>query len=366
MNERMKMVYALYDEGKTREEISKILNEDKRYIKLVLAPKFMEDQKRITQNQKEKEKREKAVCELIKVKNNFSEVAKELNLSVGSNTYLEFKKIAKKYGLDTTHFNRKRKSNQHKNSLKEEDIFKKESLISSSRISGYLFKFGIKEMVCERCGRVEWEGEPIPLQVHHIDGDRTNNSIENLQILCPNCHALTDNYCGKNAKKRTAKEIIKEAEENLSKKICKERAKEKKITEQLETIKNSGIDFQKWGWVKKAGELVGMTQLHVREFLMKNDPDFYATCYTKEKAIEAAKRRKDSQIKKKEEDKEKIINRKKIIVEAGIDTSERGWLTKLSKSTGINRQTLMDFIKKYMPEMLKTVGESSNLSTPAT
>lgn len=74
---------------------------------------------------------------------------------------------------------------------------------------------------------------------------------------------------------------------------------------------------------------------------------------------------KIAKLKKKEEDKEKIINRKKIIVEAGIDTSERGWLTKLSKSTGINRQTLMDFIKKYMPEMLKTVGESSNLSTPA-
>jgi len=365
MNERMKKVYALYDEGKTREEISKILNEDKRYIKLVLAPKFMEAQKRITQNQKEKEKREKAVCELIKVKNNFSEVAKELNLSVGSNTYLEFKKIAKKYGLDTTHFNRNRKSNQYKNSLKEEDIFKKESLIASSRISRYLFKFGIKERVCERCGRVEWEGEPIPLQVHHIDGDRTNNSVENLQILCPNCHALTDNYCGKNAKKRTAKEIIKETEEKLNKKICKERAKKKKITEQLETIKNSGIDFQKWGWVKKAGELVGMTQLHVREFLLKNDPDFYATCYTKEKAIEATKKKKSESEEKKVENQQKIEERKKTIASFKIETNKRGWLAELSQKTGINRQTLMDFIKKYMPEMLKSEDEVSITSTPA-
>ncbi len=352
MNERMKKVYALYDEGKTREEISKILNEDKRYIKLVLAPKFMEGQKRITQNQKEKEKREKAVCELIKVKNNFSEVAKELNLSVGSNTYLEFKKIAKKYGLDTTHFNRKGKSNQRKNSLKEEDIFKKESLIASSRISSYLFKFGIKERVCERCGRVEWEGEPIPLQVHHIDGDRTNNSIENLQILCPNCHALTDNYCGKNAKKRTRKEIIKETEEKLNKKIQEEEVRLKRTAEKLKIIKNSGIDFQKWGWVKKAGELVGMTQLHVREFLMKNDPDFYATCYTKEKAIEATKQKKVKQSEKKIENERKIEERKKLIKSVSIRTNKYGWLTELSKKTGINRQALMDFIKKYMPEML--------------
>ena len=129
--------------------------------------------------------------------------------------------------------------------------------------------------------------------------------------MCPNCHALTDNYCGKNATKRTTKEIIKETGEKLNKKIQKEEEKIKTTTEKLETIKNSGIDFQKWGWVKKAGELVGMTQLHVREFLMKNDPDFYATCYTKEKAIEAVKMKKDSQVKKKEEDKEKIRNRKK-------------------------------------------------------
>lgn len=355
MNERMKRVYTLHNEGKTREEISKILNEDKRYIKLILAPKFIEAQKQITQKQKAKEEKQRLICKLIKEKNNLSEVARELGVSVGSNTYAEFKKIIKKYGLDTSHFNWKRKSCPNKKCLTAEDVFKKNSPIGSSRVSGYLFKFALKERVCERCGKSEWEGEPIPLQVHHIDGDRTNNSIENLQVLCPNCHALTDNYCGKNAKKRTAKEIIKEAEEKLNKKIQKEEEKAKATTEKLETIKNSGIDFQKWGWVKKAGELVGMTQLHVREFLMKNDPDFYATCYTKEKAIESVKRRKDSQIKKKEEDKEKIRNRKKIIVEAGIDTSERGWLTKLSKTTGINRQTLMDFIKKYMPEMLKTM-----------
>lgn len=353
MNERMEKVYALHNEGKTRKEISEILNEDKRYVKLVLTPKFMEDQKRIAQNQKEKEKREKAICELIKEKNNLSEVAKELKLSVGSNTYLEFKKIAKKYGLDTSHFNRKRKSNPHKNGLKEEDIFKKESSVTSSRISGYLFRFGIKEKVCERCGRVEWEGEPIPLQVHHIDGDRTNNSIENLQILCPNCHALTDNYCGKNTKSRKPiEEILKENEEKQERRIEKENLRKAKVSERLETIKNSGIDFQKWGWVKKAGELVGMTQLHVREFLLKNDPGFYATCYTKEKAIEATKERKSESEEKKAEIQQKIEERKKIISSFEIETNKRGWLTKLSQKSGINRQTLMDFIKKYMPEML--------------
>lgn len=51
---------------------------------------------------------------------------------------------------------------------------------------------------CEKCGLSEWIGNSIPLEVHHIDGDNLNNVLENLQLLCPNCHALTDNYRGKN------------------------------------------------------------------------------------------------------------------------------------------------------------------------
>ena len=45
-----------------------------------------------------------------------------------------------------------------------------------------------------------WLGAKIPLELHHINGDNTDNRIENLQLLCPNCHALTDNYRGKNIK----------------------------------------------------------------------------------------------------------------------------------------------------------------------
>lgn len=51
---------------------------------------------------------------------------------------------------------------------------------------------------CEKCGLEEWQDKQIPLEVHHIDGDGLNSVLSNLQILCPNCHALTDNYKGKN------------------------------------------------------------------------------------------------------------------------------------------------------------------------
>lgn len=54
---------------------------------------------------------------------------------------------------------------------------------------------------CECCGLSEWNSIPITLQAHHIDGDRTNNVLENLALLCPNCHSQTDNFCSKNIKK---------------------------------------------------------------------------------------------------------------------------------------------------------------------
>lgn len=51
-----------------------------------------------------------------------------------------------------------------------------------------LIEDGIKEEKCERCGLSEWMGQPIPLELHHIDFNHYNNDLSNLQILCSNCH----------------------------------------------------------------------------------------------------------------------------------------------------------------------------------
>lgn len=73
--------------------------------------------------------------------------------------------------------------------------------IQTNKIRQKLLKEGYKEYKCEKCGLSEWLGQPIVLEVHHRDGDRTNNTIENFQLLCPNCHAQTDSYRGKNSAK---------------------------------------------------------------------------------------------------------------------------------------------------------------------
>lgn len=51
---------------------------------------------------------------------------------------------------------------------------------------------------CECCGLAEWLNRPITLELEHIDGDNRNNEKENLKLLCPNCHSLTDTWRGRN------------------------------------------------------------------------------------------------------------------------------------------------------------------------
>jgi hypothetical protein len=73
------------------------------------------------------------------------------------------------------------------------------STISSHKLKLRLLKDNFKQKVCERCEGEKWLGETMPLELHHINGNRFDNRLSNLQLLCPNCHALTDNYSGRKA-----------------------------------------------------------------------------------------------------------------------------------------------------------------------
>ena len=72
------------------------------------------------------------------------------------------------------------------------------STYQSYKLKSRLLKEGIKEHRCEGCGLTIWKDQKIPLELHHINGDNKDNRLENLMLLCPNCHALTDSYRGKN------------------------------------------------------------------------------------------------------------------------------------------------------------------------
>jgi len=71
---------------------------------------------------------------------------------------------------------------------------KKETNTSSSRLRSRLISSGKKKEECEKCKRSTWFNEKIPLDLHHLNGDRFDNRLENLEILCKNCHGLTESY----------------------------------------------------------------------------------------------------------------------------------------------------------------------------
>lgn len=106
----------------------------------------------------------------------------------------QLQKLVQKYDIDTSHILGKA---HNKNNFNLNSFRKGNAVRSEKRIAVLSYLRGAK---CEQCGNSEWNGQKIPLCTHHIDGDHLNNELDNLQLLCPNCHAQTDNYCGKNKK----------------------------------------------------------------------------------------------------------------------------------------------------------------------
>lgn len=82
-----------------------------------------------------------------------------------------------------------------------EDYLENSEDIQTNKVRKKILEEGLKPHRCECCGLEEWMGKPIPLELHHKDGDRHHNELENYELLCPNCHAFTDSYRGKNSRK---------------------------------------------------------------------------------------------------------------------------------------------------------------------
>ncbi len=129
-------------------------------------------------------------------------VCRYLGLKPTGGNYRIIYTAIEEYGLDTSHFtgqgwNVGLKFNP-KNVTPIEKILTKNSTYQSYKLGNRLLKEGLKERLCEGCGLSEWQGKPIPLELHHKNGDNKDHRFENIQMLCPNCHALTDTYRGRN------------------------------------------------------------------------------------------------------------------------------------------------------------------------
>ena len=176
--------------------------------------------------------------EAVKMSLSIAGVCRYLGISPRGGNYTTIKKRLKEYGINTDHFTGKGWNVglvfKPMKQFKLEDVLQKDFPYNTQRLKNRLIDAGVKEHKCEKCQRTEWNGKPIPLELHHINGDRTDNRLENLQILCPNCHAQTDHYRGKNTSKRKYKTSefksdIELREEYDGYKLKKAKEKEEKI-----------------------------------------------------------------------------------------------------------------------------------------
>jgi hypothetical protein len=133
----------------------------------------------------------------VKESSTWTEVCRKLGVKPMSGSQTHLKNKAVKLGIDYSHFIGKsyNKGRSFPTKRPIEDYLSNKHAITSGKLRVRLIKEGIKQSLCERCGMSEWMGSPIPLELDHINSDHFDNSLNNLQILCPNCHALKTMEC---------------------------------------------------------------------------------------------------------------------------------------------------------------------------
>lgn len=215
--------------------------------------------------------------------------------------YTTLQRYLKEMGIEYKGQQARKGQQKGPNKYKDSSFYTKKNgpHIHSAKLREKLVREGKKQNKCEICENASWQGKVLPLELHHKDGDHFNNELDNLQILCPNCHAVFAPNAGsaKNKKyivkptlspeelqlkeeerKRKARESSARAREKVRLKRLEQEDAEINIslkgtnqytfdnTEWLfrkELILNSGIDFQKFGWKTKVQEATGLTRRQV-------------------------------------------------------------------------------------------------------
>lgn len=177
---------------------------------------------------------------------------------------------------------------------------------STSSIKKTIISQGLLEYACYICSNEgEWKGQPLVLQLDHVNGDNKDHRLVNLRFLCPNCHSQTETFCGRNDKNYSVNNKKVSDEKLLSAmrvsttvrealftvglsgatnyqrvyRLCKLhnithlKTNAVKVLERKEILRNSGIDFTKHGALVKAAPLIGLTPQALGRWIFKNYPE---------------------------------------------------------------------------------------------
>ena len=128
------------------------------------------------------------VIKYAKQVTSMAQLLRKINLKEAGGNYAHIKKTIQRLNININHWTKQGWNKDWQ--LKDWSDYSKIGSLKKHLIK----KKGHK---CEFCNLKTWKKFPITLEVHHIDGDRTNNTYDNLQLLCCNCHALTYNWRNK-------------------------------------------------------------------------------------------------------------------------------------------------------------------------
>jgi hypothetical protein len=188
---------------------------------------------------------------IVNESKSFSEVSRKL---YGNNYYGNRQTIKKRIlglDIDISHFDFKPTgSERHRRFIKIplSEILVSGSTYNTKNLKQRLYDEGLKDRICEKCGQDEWwHGEKMGLILDHINGNNTDNRLENLRILCPNCNSTLPTHGGKNIKHKPKGNLVQQKpmtkeekrEHNKNKSLSQRRVKRPSREQLLKEIEES-------------------------------------------------------------------------------------------------------------------------------
>ncbi|MEU3355658.1 HNH endonuclease signature motif containing protein [Streptomyces sp. NPDC037389] len=145
----------------------------------------------------------------VAASSNMNDVLRHLGLEAVGGHHTHISRRIRMFGIDTSHFDRRGRSPNGRRHRTTAELLVEQNPSNARREQNDRLKRAMRELgVPDRCAfrgiKTMWQGHPLPLEVDHIDGDWRNNRIENLRLLCPNCHSTTDTYRGRGKSRRPA------------------------------------------------------------------------------------------------------------------------------------------------------------------